>query len=108
MLTASYAFYLISSPKTFIFVLFTTVITFFGGRKIGEYNTTYNEYMAVHKKDMSREERKEAKAANQTKKKKIVALILILNFGILAVLKYFRYYLQSFGLFDTGSLLIPL
>ena len=108
LLTSSYAFYLISSPKTFSFVLFTTVITFFGGRKIGEYNRTYNDYMAVHKKDMSREERKEAKAANQTKKKKIVALILILNFGILAVLKYFRYYLQSFGLFDTGSLLIPL
>ncbi|MDO4176998.1 MAG: MBOAT family O-acyltransferase [Bacillota bacterium] len=108
LLTASYAFYLISSPKTFVFVLFTTVITFFGGKKIGEYNTSYNDYMAIHKKEMSRDERKEAKAANQKKKRKIVALILILNFGILAVLKYFRYYLQAMGLFDTGTLLIPL
>ena len=32
LLAASYAFYLMSSPRTFLFVLFTTVITFFGGR----------------------------------------------------------------------------
>lgn len=108
LLTASYAFYLISSPKTFVFVLLSTIITFFGGRQIDKYNKTYDAYMAEHKKELSREERKEAKAANQSKKKKFVALVLILNFGVLAVLKYFRYYLQSLGLFDTGSLLIPL
>lgn len=108
LLVASYTFYLISSPKTFVFILFTTLVTFFAGKKIGQYNTTYDEYMIIHKKEMSREERKKAKAANQRKKRKVVALVLVLNFGILAVLKYFRYYLQSFGLFDTGAVLIPL
>ena len=39
LLAASYVFYLISSPKTFVFVLFTTVITFLGGRYIGRKNT---------------------------------------------------------------------
>ena len=45
LLAASYVFYLISSPKTFIFILFTTVVTFFGGRYIGRLNTDHKEYL---------------------------------------------------------------
>lgn len=108
LLAASYAFYLISSPKTFVFVLLTTVITFLGGLYIGNCNTKHQIYMDEHKAEMSREEKKAAKAASQSKKRKMVALILILDFGVLAVLKYFRYYLQAAGVFDTGELLIPL
>lgn len=108
LLVASYAFYLISSPKTFVFILATTIVTFFGGKQIGAYNSTYKAYMDEHKKELSSQERKAAKAANQKKKRKIVAIVLIIDFGILAVLKYFRYYLQAMGLFDTGMLLIPL
>ncbi|MDD4200807.1 MAG: MBOAT family protein [Eubacteriales bacterium] len=108
LLIASYAFYLISSPKTFVFVLATTVITFFGGLYIGNCNTKHKEYIDQHKEELSREEKKAAKAVSQRKKRKMVVLILILDFGVLAVLKYFRYYLQAAGLFDIGGLLIPL
>ena len=48
LLAASYVFYLLSSPKAFVFILLTTVVTFFGGRKIGEYNSSHNEFMAAH------------------------------------------------------------
>ncbi len=108
LLAASYAFYLLSSPKTFIFLLLTTAITFLGGLYIGNCNSKHKAYMDVHKQEMSKEEKKAAKAASQSRKRKMVALILILDFGILAALKYFRYYLQVAGIFDTGSLLIPL
>ena len=110
LLTASYVFYLLSSPKTFLFILLTTVVTFFGGRKIGEYNTSHNEYMAAHKAELSRDERKEIKARNQKRKRKIVALVLVIDFGILAALKYFRFYLSALGLeiFDAGLILIPM
>lgn len=108
LLAASYAFYLISSPKTFVFVLLTTAITFAGGVYIGNCNRNHKAYMDEHKGELSRDEKKALKAASQRKKRKMVALILILDFGVLAVLKYFRYYLQAMGLFDTGSLLIPL
>ena len=108
LLVASYAFYLLSSPKTFVFVLLTTVITFFGGLYIGNQNVKHKEYMDAHKAEMSREEKKAAKAASQSRKRRMVVLILVLDFGVLAVLKYFRYYLQAMGIFDTGSLLIPL
>ncbi len=108
LLFASYAFYLLSSPRTFVFVLLTTAITFAGGLYIGRCNEKHREYMELHKADMSREEKKAVKAASQSRKRKMVALILILDFGVLAVLKYFRYYLHAAGLFDTGEFLIPL
>lgn len=94
LLAASYAFYLISSPKTFIFVIFTTIITFFGGRYIGMQNDSQKTYLAEHKDELSRDEKKALKAQVQKKKRKAVALVLILNFGVLAVLKYFKAYIE--------------
>ena len=108
LLIASYAFYLLSSPATFVFLLFTTITTFLGGLYIGSVNSSHKAYMDVHKQEMTREEKKAAKAASQSKKRRMTALILVLDFGVLAVLKYFRYYLQAAGIFDTGELLIPL
>ena len=108
LLIASYAFYLLSSPATFLFLLFTTVTTFLGGLYIGRVNSSHKCYMDAHKQEMTREEKKAAKAASQSKKRRMAALILVLDFGVLAVLKYFRYYLQAAGIFDTGELLIPL
>lgn len=90
LLAASYAFYLISSPKTFVFILLTTVITFLGGRYIGRQNDEQKAYLAEHKDEMSRDEKKILKTRVQKKKRRIVALILIANFGVLAVLKYFK------------------
>ena len=94
LLAASYAFYLISSPKTFIFVIFTTVITFFGGRYIGQQNDEQKAYLAEHKDEMSRDDKKALKAEVQKRKRKMVALILIANFGVLAILKYFKTYIE--------------
>ena len=108
LLAASYAFYLLSSPNTFVFVIATTVITFLGGLYIGNCNRDHQAYMSAHKAELTRDERKALKAASQKKKRRMVALILILDFGVLAVLKYFRYYLQAAGVFDTGEILIPL
>ncbi|MDO4544570.1 MAG: MBOAT family O-acyltransferase [Bacillota bacterium] len=112
LLVASYAFYLISSPRTFVFVLFTTVVTFFGGRYIGVQNTGHKAYLAAHKESLSKEDKKAVKAAVQKKKRRMVLVILLANFGVLAVVKYFRYYIEALGIpgleFDLGSMLIPL
>lgn len=94
LLAASYAFYLISSPKTFIFVIFTTIITFFGGKYIGRQNDEQKAYLAEHKDEMSRDDKKALKAEVQKRKRKMVALILIANFGVLAILKYFKTYIE--------------
>lgn len=109
LLFASYYFYIVSSPKTFVFILFTTMITFLCGKCIGRCNEEHKAFLTKHKAAMSRDEKKAAKAKNQSRKKKYVALALILDFGVLAVLKYFRYYLVAIGTgVDLGEVLIPL
>ncbi len=114
LLVSSYAFYLLSSPKTFIFVLITTVTTFYGAKKIGEKDAELKAYIAENKENLDRAAKKELKAATQKKKKRILLLIVFINFGILAFLKYFRVYINDIaglmgleGIFNAG-MLIPL
>lgn len=110
LLAASYAFYLISSPRTFLFVIFTTVITFCGGRYIGKQNSEHKAYLSQHKEELSKDDKKALKAAVQKKKRKMAALILVVNFAVLAAVKYSSPVLEAMGLddrFDLG-VLIPL
>lgn len=110
LLAASYAFYLMSSPKTFFFVLFTTVVTFFGGRYIGKRNSEHKAYLQEHRDELSKEDKKALKASVQSRKRKMAALILVANFGVLAAVKYFTPFIESLGLggmIDLG-ILIPL
>ena len=90
LLVASYAFYLISSPNTFVFVLLTTFTTYFGGRALGNINVKHKEHLSRYKDTMSRDEKKILKAKIQKRKPRIVFVILLINFGILAFVKYFR------------------
>ena len=112
LLAASYTFYLMSSPKTFVFILLTTVITFLGGIQIDKANQECREYIDAHKDSLSRDEKKAIKEQYKHSKKKHAAIVLIADFGILAILKYFRYYIEAMGIPGlsamTGSLLIPL
>jgi D-alanyl-lipoteichoic acid acyltransferase DltB (MBOAT superfamily) len=94
-------------------VLFTTIITFYGGKYIGEQNDNQKAYLAEHKNEMSRDDKKALKAEVQSRKRKMVALILIANFGVLGVLKYFKTYIEmaaaALGGFHLElGLLIPL
>ena len=55
LLLASYAFYLMSSPKTFVFVLLTTITTFWGARESGKRTkeSTESRKSAKEKKNAS-------------------------------------------------------
>lgn len=111
LLVASYAFYLISSAETFAFLLATTVVTFFGGKALGKVNSQVKEHIAQHP-ELDRQQKKELRNAGKKRKRRVVAAVLVVDFGILAVLKYFSVYLAvlgdvlGFG-FDLG-VLIPL
>ncbi len=97
LLAASFAFYLMSSATTFVFLIAATIITFFGGRALGKVNATTDKTIKDAGKDIDRATKKEIKAKAKKKMRKIVALILILDFGMLAVLKYFSVYLKALG-----------
>lgn len=109
LLLASYGYYLQASAKSFAFILVTTVVTFYGARFLDDQNRTQKEYLAANKDTLSRDEKKAYKEAVAKKKKRILTLVLVIDFGILILLKYFRYYLDVLGVgLFKGDVLIPL
>ena len=61
LLLASYLFYLASGPENLLYILFTTVTTYFLTKSIQKNKDAQSAYLKEHKQEMSREERKEYK-----------------------------------------------
>ena len=58
LLLASYYYYLDASAKSFIFIITTTVVTFYGAIYIDKEDKKQKQYLADHRSEMTREERK--------------------------------------------------
>ena len=121
LLLLSCCFYLFAGAKAAIFVLVTSVSTFFAGRWMGRINAEFDVAVANYSgpnPKMTRAEKKALKAAEDKRKKKILVLALLLNFGILFALKYVDVLVDSVNLlgrlFHTGyemprlSFIVPL
>lgn len=115
LLIASQLFYLFSSLNTYVFLLLSTITTFFGAIAIDKQTKDYKVYIKEHKESLDREQKKEIKKNFQRKKVIAAAITMCINFGVLAFVKYFRVYINMVGdalsidwlHFDTG-ILIPL
>ena len=88
LLVASYVFYFIASPSYLIFIAATTVSTYLVSLKLDGLDAAQKTWIAEHKGQISREEKKEYKAGIKAKKWKWLLVCLFFNLGILAVLKY--------------------
>lgn len=87
LLIASYAFYVTAGPEYLIFILLTTVSTYFTARKMGKALEIQDAYLAARKKELSREEKKEYKARVKSANRKWMIACLLFNFGMLAICK---------------------
>ncbi len=88
LLLASYIFYLFAGPGYLIYILATTVTTYYAGSRMDRLQKVQNDYLKEHKEELSREERKAYKAGMKGRQRSWLILCLMLNFGVLAVLKY--------------------
>ncbi len=91
LLVISYIFYLFAGLKAVIFILFTSVSTYLAGLRIGKINDEFDVAVANYSgpnPKMTRAEKNELKKEEDRRKKKIMVLTLILNFGLLIALKY--------------------
>lgn len=95
LLLASYVFYSYAGIKYLAYVLVTTISTYLISRQIGELFLSQEEYFKANKSEISREERKTYKAKIKGKQRKWLVLCLLLNFGILAVLKYSNFTINN-------------
>ncbi len=81
LLIANYVFYYLSSSKLIIFLLISTISIYISGLLIGKQNKRLNI-------DLPKDEKKLLKENVKHQKRIIVLVTILINFGILIVLKY--------------------
>ena len=105
LLTASYAFYAVSGARALPFILLTTLSTWAGALLIGRTGERSRAALKAGKGTLSPEEKKALKAAAKRRQRALLVLTLVLNFGVLAVLKYSGPVLTLFGAQPLGWVL---
>lgn len=107
LLAASYLFYYFAGPIYPMFILITSLTTYFTARKLDQIKEAKAAYISLHSEELSREARKEYNKQMNNKRKKWMLLCLVLNFGILAVLKYINFAIDNInsiaGLFRSSA-----
>ena len=109
LLLASMLFYAYSGVSNLLYIAATTVSTFFVTKKLDAMAAARKDYLAAHKSEMSREEKKAYKEAANKKRFLLLVALLVLNFGILAVIKYGAFTIKNVnalvGLFGKANAL---
>ena len=98
LLAGSYVFYAMGNRKWLLLIFFTTIQTFLASGLLGKLNRRIKEEL---KQIADKEARKAAKEKLIRKKKWVVAITLVLNFGIL-------FFFKTSYLWSEVSLLLPL
>jgi len=88
LLVGSLFFYFFAGWYCLIYIGVTTLTTYFAAKKVTDLAQEQDAYMKEHKADLSREERKAYKAAGKALRWRWTLGCLLLNFGILGVVKY--------------------
>lgn len=107
LLLASYAFYYMSSSYLTVFIAISTLSIYLGALCIRRLDKKYK----IKAETLDKQEKKELKNKNKTIKKVILLLIIIINFGILAVFKYSGFAIRNLNhliiIFGKTKLAIP-
>ena len=118
LLVASVTFYLLAGYQFAGFILFTTASAYLIARWLDKISVRSKAELKTHKADWSRDDKKNYKNKIKVRKRLVMALCLVLNFGILAFLKYYNFFsgslndlLGGFGVafsMPTLKLILPL
>jgi len=113
LLAASTAFYAIVCFKYLPFIVFTAFSTWLGGLWLSKAASDRKNELKLHREEWDSDVKKRFKNGTVKRKRLILSLILVLNFGILAVLKYYNFAAQWLGgvihiSFPMIGILLPL
>jgi len=95
LLVANFVFYSFSGWDNVAFITVTILSTYFVSIKIYKLYSIQEAFLKENKQALSREEKKEYKAKIKNRQKTFLLICLILNLGILAVLKYTNFALAN-------------
>lgn len=88
LLAASYIFYFLAHPTYLIYISVTTMTTFYAAMRIGQLLNVQKAHLELNKETFSKEEKQGYKSSVRKKQRKWFIACLLINFGILAFLKY--------------------
>ncbi len=89
LLVASVSFYLFAGPKNLVYLMLTALTCWLGGRCLHGLETDGTERIrALSSSGAGREERKALKRQVLLRKRWVLWIVLAINFGILALVKY--------------------
>ena len=118
LLVANIFFYMVCGWRFGLFILFTTLSAYLIGLWLEHRAKASKKLLKEKKAEWSREEKKKYKEKTKVQMRLIMTLALVLNFGILAFLKYYGFFSGSLndllGAFKIGfslptlKLLMPL
>lgn len=118
LLAASALFYCAAGLRTAGYILLTALSTYGAALWIEKVTRDQRSRLASGRETMSREEKSALKKSCTRKKRRIMALGMVFNFGMLCVFKYFHfalaqvnYLIGAFGgrqIVDTFRILVPL
>ena len=103
LLIASSFFYVYNSFQYAAFILITIITIYLAANKMTAISKDTKAEVKAHRNEWSKEEKKAFKEASQKKRLHILAACLILNFGILFLLKYFNFLSGSIAMLLGGS-----
>lgn len=95
LLASSYFFYLLAGYRFAAYILFTTGTTFFGALAIERISTKAKAVLSENKSLWDRSQKKAFKEQIGKQKRRILVLVLVLNFGIMVFLKYYNLFAGS-------------
>ncbi len=119
LLFGSWFFYYITCGKYIIYILVTTATTYAASILMKKERETFEKLLAGDEVKSDRARKKEIKSGLKKRLKLIMILCLVVNFGILAVLKYSQFFFANLNLFrlyffgttdfiGIGKLVLPL
>lgn len=115
LLLANIVFYAFSGVLNFVFILSSSAVTFFGAFAVSKFQSE----LKLKKNELSKEEFKAEKQKTKSKKRLVLAAVLVFNVGVLAYLKYWNAIIAFFSakfsvqldflyFFGHKTLLLPL
>lgn len=104
LLAGSTLFYAWAGLEFLLYIFFTALTTWGAGLWIGSINRRRKEKFDAEKDSMDREAKKAYKAATKRKTRWIFLACLLINLGILAVIKYSDFVIQNINdIFDANN-----
>ncbi len=95
LLVASYLFYFIAGADYLVYIVATTVTTYFAALRIEKNAGRQSAYLKEHKAEMSKEEKSAYKNSQKRIRIRWAAACILINLGILALVKYSNFFISN-------------